>query len=449
MSVPIALIIPCMSSSAPIASTSVTANTLAPAKADHGFWSFIRLSVQVFYLQLDRTRLFTQAAALTYKTLFSLLPVFVLSLLILSAISAGEGKNALDRTVQHTLFEQLGLDKLYLTDNSGQVLQNADGSAVSFSSWIQPFLDRAKSSVTTKATGLVAFGVLLYGAISLMIVIESTFNLIYGAAEPRTILRRIMLYWCVLTLGPIGIAGSIVLGRLALQTAQSYKVLGGAISIADALSGFVVSWLLVFLMYRIIPDARVKWRAAIIGSLVAALAWEIGKWAFGMYVAHAVRNSWYGSLALLPLFMLWIYLTWSVILMGLELTFIQQHWHTLRNTLPLWRTSRATSGLSDIRWVLPLAVLLCERFRKGKSLEVYEAADRLALSPHVVHGLFTSLEKAGLVHNVRGKSYALARPPENITALDLLLAARSLFHAPSARGRLPYRACADICGGGF
>jgi len=396
-----------------------------------------RLATQMLYLQLDRTRLFTQAAALTYKTLFSLLPVFVLSLLILSAISAGGGKNALDTTVQHTLFEQLGLDNLYLTDNSGQVLQNADGSPVSFSSWVQPFLDRAKSSVTTRATGLIAFGVLLYGAISLMIVIESTFNLIYGAAQPRTIIRRVMLYWCVLTLGPIGVAGSILLGRLAYHTAHSYRILGGALSLANALSGFAVSWLMVLLMYRIIPDARVKWRPAIIGSFVAAIAWEIGKWAFGLYVEHAVRSSWYGSLALLPLFMFWIYLTWSVILLGLQLTFIQQHWRSLKNTLPYWRTSRSTAGLSDIRWVLPLGVLLCERFRAGKALESHEAAERLALSPHVVHGLLTALEKAGLAHNIRGKSYALARPPESITALDLLLAVRALLHTPSPQAPAP------------
>lgn len=420
-----------MPTAGPITADSAATPAALPQGGAARFWQFLRILGQVFYHQLDRTRLFTQAAALTYKTLFSLLPIFVLSLLLLSLISTGGGNNALDATVKRSLFEQLGLNRLYLTDNNGHVLENPNGTPVTFSHWIEPFIDRARDSVTSRATGLVAFGVLLYSSISLMIVIESTFNLIYGAAQPRTLLRRIMLYWCVLTLGPVGIAASILLGRLAFATAHSYAALSWAVSLGNALSGFIVSWLLILLMYRLIPDTRVKWRPAVIGSVIAALAWEVGKWGFGLYVEHAVRNSWYGSLALLPLFMLWIYLTWSVVLLGLQLTYMLQHFRTLRNSLPFWRTARATAGLADIRWVLPLAVLLCQRFGAGRTLDMYEASEALGLTPTVTGGLLVGLEKAGIIHLVRGRSYALARPPETITALDLLTAARALFHAPA------------------
>ena len=349
-----------MPTAGPITDVSAGFPAAVPQGRAARLWQTLRLLGQMSYFQLDRTRLFTQAAALTYKTLFSLLPVVVLSLLLLSLISAGGGGNALDAAVKHSLLEQLGLDRLYLTDNNGNQLHNADGTLVTFSHWIEPFIDKARSSVTNPATGLVAFGVLLYSSISLMVVIESTFNLICGAAQPRSLLRRIMLYWCVLTLGPVGVAASIMLGRVAWSTAHSYAGLSWLVSLGNALSGFIVSWLLILLMYRIIPDTRVKWRPAVIGSVIAALAWEIGKWGFGLYVEHAVRNSWYGSLALLPLFMLWIYLTWSVVLLGLQLTYMLQHFPTLKASLPFWHTARATAGLADIRWILPLAVLLCQ-----------------------------------------------------------------------------------------
>src|SRR3954466_5775707 len=82
-------------------------------------WPRARLIGEILYHQIDRDRLFTQSAALTYKTLFSLLPIFVLSLLVLSTISAGGGKNALDTAVKQMLFEQLAINDLKMTDDAG------------------------------------------------------------------------------------------------------------------------------------------------------------------------------------------------------------------------------------------------------------------------------------------------------------------------------------------
>ncbi len=404
----------------------------------------LRTAAQVFYYQLERTRLFTQAAALTYKTLFSLLPIFVLSVLILSAISLGDGNKSLDVTVRQSLFEEMGLNQLYLTDNNGNTLTDPSVKPVTFSSWVEPFIDKARKSVKAPTTGIVAFGVLLYSAISLMIVIESTFNLIYGSARPRTLIRRIMLYWCVLTLGPIGVGASIVLGRLALHTAHSYSALGWILPVVNALSGFAVSWLLALLMYRVIPDTQVKWRPAIVGSFVAAVAWEIGKWGFGLYVEHAVRSSVYGSLALLPLFMLWIYITWSVVLLGLQVSYVQQHWKMLRHSLAFQRGAGPTAGLSDVRWMLPLAALLCQRFKAGKPLDSYEAAESLLLPPQVTRSLFVALEKAGIVHHVSTRAFTLARPPDSVTAFDLLSAAATIFQTPAGPVGPPQSAARDL-----
>src|SRR4051794_41326129 len=89
-------------------------------------WPRARLLGEILYQQIDRDRVFTQASALTYKTLFSLLPIFVLSLLVLHSMSAGGGKNALDVGVRDMLFNQLAIDKLSITDGSGQKILDAD-----------------------------------------------------------------------------------------------------------------------------------------------------------------------------------------------------------------------------------------------------------------------------------------------------------------------------------
>ncbi len=424
-------------------------------------WPRARLTGEILYHQVGRDRLFMQASALTYKTLFSLLPIFVLSLLVLSMISAGNGKDALDATVKATLFEQLGIDRMTIGEGGeaseqgvaarapgtqgegGDATTEPGGGSegattragkVSLASFLEPLIETAKKSVTNKGTGLIALGILLYGAISLMIVIEGTFNQIFGSVKARTWLRRLTLYWCVLTLGPLGVAASITLGNSAYHVATTGAGISGSswvISTMQMVSAFAVSWLVILLLYKLIPDTHVKWRPAIIGAFVAAISWEIGKWAFGMYVQRAVRNSWYGSLALLPLFMFWIYITWSVVLIGLELTYVQQYWPMLKRRFFFLRAGGAgTTMVSDLRWVLSLGAYLYRQFKLGKMTEVHEAAEALMLPNDIVEVLLEGLECSGLVHEVRPGAYALARPPESITAHDLLVAARGLCQVP-------------------
>jgi membrane protein len=389
-------------------------------------WPRAWLCGEILFNEILRDRTFSQAAALTYKTLFSLLPVFVLSLLVLSVISAGDG-SALDKTMQETVFKQLSIDKLELKTADGKPVLDTAGNPVTARQLIAPLLAKAKDAVSRPTTGIVAFGILLYGSISLMVVIESTFNLIYGAVKPRSWPRRIMLYWCVLTLGPIGLACSIMLGRMAYSTATGWTGTG-MIMPMNILAGFVLSWILSLLMFKLIPDTHVRWRSALMGAAVAAVLWECSKWGFSVYVNHALKTSWYGSLVLIPLFMLWIYLTWSAILLGLQVAYVHQFFHLLRRRFLF--THNGGSVLSDVRWVLALGVLLYQRFQAGKGLHPYEAAELLMVPNETAGQLLEGLENAGIVHTTKHDTYALARSPDGITAFDLLTAARALCEVP-------------------
>ena len=259
------------------------------ARIAGSLWPRARLVGEILFNEIMRDRTFSQAAALTYKTLFSLLPVFVLSLLVLSTISAGTvttpvdpatagaatqsapvvGGTALDKTLEEMVFKQLSIDKLELRTADDQPVVDKKGNPVTARQMITPLLARAKAAVMRPTTGIIAFGILLYGSITLMVVIESTFNLIYGAVKPRSWPRRIMLYWCVLTLGPVGLAASILIGRMAYSTATG---LTGHWMIAptNIAAGFLLSWTLSLIMFKLIPDTRVSWKSAFIGSAVAA-----------------------------------------------------------------------------------------------------------------------------------------------------------------------------------
>jgi membrane protein len=200
-------------------------------------------------------------------------------------------------------------------------------------------------------------------------------------------------------------------------------------STANIVTAFLVSWFLILLMYRLIPDTRVHWRPAMVGSFFAALAWEIGKWAFGIYVQVVAKNSIYGSLALLPLLMFWIYITWCVALLGIKVSYIQQYWPLLKRRFLLTGRGRG-AGLSDLRWVLALGILLQNSFKSGKVTQVDEASELLMLPNEVTLELMMALEAGGLVHATTRGGYSLARPPESITAFDLLAAARAIFQVP-------------------
>ena len=402
------------------------------------WWPHARLLAEILYHEIDHTRTFSQAAALTYKTLFSLLPIFVLSLLLLSTISSAGGGTALDATLEQFFFKEFSLDKLRVSrtdpspaDTAPDASDDEPSQTVSAcEQMVAPIIKSAKDAVTSPATGLVAFAILLYGAISLMIVVEGSFNLIYGACKPRSWPRRIMLYWCVLTLGPIGVAASLAFGRSAYATAASIAGGWGGWMLLpfDILASFFFSWLLVFLLYKLIPDTRVNWKSALLGSFIAAVLWEAGKWGFGIYVRRALAHSWYGSLALIPLFMLWIYLTWCAILLGLQSAYLHQFFPLLRRRFFFSRLG--ASMISDVHWVLSLGILLYQRFTEGKGLHPHDAAELLMLPNETAGQLLEGLQIAGIVHTTKSDTYALARPPETITAHDLLLAARALCHAP-------------------
>jgi membrane protein len=235
----------------------------------------------------------------------------------------------------------------------------------------------------------------------------------------------------VLTLGPLMVAASIVLGNSAMSAASSVATAAPLLATVRALSGFTISWGLIMLLYRLVPDTKVQWRAAALGSFLAAVAWEVGKWAFGLYVQKAVRNSWYGSMALLPLFMFWIYITWTVVLIGLEITYVVQLWGVLKRRYLFSRqTPPGAPVISDMRWVLNLGVLVYRNFRAGRMTEIQEAAEALMLPNEVIYVLLEAMEKAGLVHEARTGAYVLARPAEQVSAYDLLTAARALCEVP-------------------
>jgi membrane protein len=184
----------------------------------------------------------------------------------------------------------------------------------------------------------------------------------------------------------------------------------------------LASWILLFLVYALMPNTRVSVSAAAIGSAVSAVLWELAKYGFQIYLSEAVPYSLYGSLGLIPLFLFWIYLTWLVVLFGLILTYTLQ---VLGGHLPdEFETEDSATLNGDPDWMLPIMCEVVNAFDTGLALDHQSLANRIGLSTRTVNELVSHLTEANLLRQVNLTDshigLTLARPADKITLVEIL-----------------------------
>jgi membrane protein len=248
------------------------------------------------------------AASLSYTSLLALVPLVAISLSILSAFPAFED-------VQGRLLEQaLG----YVAPHAG-----AD---------VQTYLDQFVSNTSN----LTALGIvwLAVTAIMLLSTIESGFNAIWRVDSPRPLMMRLVAYWTTLTLGPLLLGAGLSLSTVIFAS-ENLSALG--IESGMSLNGAVRVIPLIFaavgltVLYLALPHRRIEWRHALLGGLIAALLFEGLKALFGIYLSRVgTFQSVYGSLSALPVFLIWMYLGWAVVLFGAAIAAARPEWMAAR-----------------------------------------------------------------------------------------------------------------------
>jgi len=188
--------------------------------------------------------------------------------------------------------------------------------------------------------------------------------------------------------------------------------------------------LLVFL-YTTIPNTRVKLRTALAGALVAAILWEAGKWGFTRYLDYSANfQRLYGQMAILPLFLLWVYLTWIIVLFGLQVAFGLQHFAILKEKM---LDEDDEPDIVDPLAVLSVVASVGRAFASGESVQASQVAEQTGLPDDVTWRLLTSLADAGILNRVSGEqpAYALARPADQIDAADLVAIGQRMVSEPA------------------
>ncbi|PHQ78370.1 MAG: hypothetical protein COB69_10150 [Phycisphaera sp.] len=389
----------------------------------------MRIGVRGMY----RSRLPQMSAALAFRTLFALIPMLVISVAAIGAFAEPDDvRNIFDKVLDSALIRDItgaGTEAQVEVetpiesdvDADGQAAPSADeeeDESARLDEILTELVDRLLN-IPFGALGAMGILTLIYAAISMIIEIERAFNNIYRAQAGKGWGKRIAQYWAIITLVPILLFAAFYvsnrfrgMGEQA-STAEFESFLGLAGPIVGSIVSVAITSLLLLLAYTIIPNTRVRIRTGVVGALVAATLWEFAKWGFRLYLDYSASYAAiYGSLAILPLFMLWIYLTWLIILFGLQVSYGLQHIELAKRI----DEEDAEDRLTDPAAVLGVLAVIAGRFARGKTTTMGHLTDELSLPADVVDTMIGKLTRASILRDVDGgeDSYVLARPAEAI-----------------------------------
>ena len=235
------------------------------------------------------------AGSLTFTTLLALVPLVTVALAMSTAFPVfDQAMDALGRYV------------------SGQLLPEG-GARIT-----QQF-----SAFAAKAGGLTAIGLAFLAVTALMLIltVDEVLNRIFRVLRRRSLAQRLLMYWAVLTLGPLLIGASLSMTSFLVGSSLGMLDLGWLTRRVLGLMPFFFTCSALALLYLVVPYRRIEVRHALAGAIVAGVLFEFAKRAFALYIANFPAYSLiYGAFATLPIFLLWLYLSWVVVLFGATLT---------------------------------------------------------------------------------------------------------------------------------
>lgn len=280
-------------------------------------------------------------------------------------------------------------------------------------------IDTYLNQFAGKAKQLTLTGVLFLLVIALMLMatIENAFNRIWKVSERRRPLIRFLIYWLLLTLGPI-LVGAGLASTSYFLSLPAVDTLSGGLELQKRLLSilpFLTTSVALTLLYMLVPNCYVPARHAVIGGISAAILFETVKFAFGYYVKTVpTYEAIYGALAVLPVFLIWIYVSWIVVLLGAQLTF----------SLTTFRAGSSTEEAErgwDLIDVCLLLGHLWQVQREGTGLTLEQLA---ALEPdmpveHLMEILETLQAERWVLEKADAGEWILTRDLSEQTLLDL------------------------------
>ena len=401
-----------------------------------------------------RNRCPVRAAALSYATLLALIPMLAVAISVTSSLLKTEGEEKI----------YAAIDKL-VSNVMPPATLNTNGAAVSLnlgptvSARLTPTNAVAETNFVAAGTGgsggdarvtvaqkeaaqhihefiqntrsgtlgVIGMFLLVYVAIRMIANIEATFNDIWGVTRGRNWLLRVVLYWTTITLGPLALVGALGLtGGPHLQSAKNVVTQMPFIgNLIFQVLPLVVLWLTFTLVYLLVPNTRVRFGAALVGGMVGGSLWHLNNLFGSLYVSRVVSNSKiYGSLGLVPVFMIGLYFSWLILLFGAQVAYAFQ------NRSVYLQDKLAENVNQRGREFIAFRLMTCigQRFQHGlPPVTLQEISVELGIPTKLAQQVLQTLIAARLVTETAGAepAYAPARPLDSMNAHHILQAMRA------------------------
>ena len=363
--------------------------------------------------RLQEDRALQMAAALAFHTLFALMPLAIVSTALFKGM---QGIDKLQSLV-HQVVQSAGLDTVRIMPADG----TAGTETVSLGTWLEDMIGKF-GTIDLETLGLLGLAAMIYAAVAMMVTIEDCFNTIYRAPQGRSWLRRMPVYWTVLTVGPLGIALLFVVDSHVGRWIASVEARAGLIHVLGVVWSVGIITLMLLGTFVLLPNTQVSWRSAVGGAFVSAVLLHIGKVGLAAYINNAFSFSHlYGPLGFVPVLMHWTYAMWICILFGVEVAAIVQRLGG-RHEIDEVSRLRSRSALLDASSVLLLMEAIAEGFEAGKAVPLAALVEDTGLPEPVATEILEKLAAEGFVHRVATNvaAYTLARPPQDISAESLI-----------------------------
>jgi membrane protein len=377
---------------------------------------------------LIKNRAGQQAAALSYHTIFGLVPLAVVTLLIFQSIPAYKG---MGDKVKGLIYEQLHLSTIEYTDAA-----NPEKS-IKLTEHFDRVVGKVFTGMNEGTIALLSAVLIIWAALGLLSTIEKAFNDIWHVGKGRDLLHRIINYWALLTLGPLLLgAGVYVTTRYAVIGRIEKTVLS---NIAPAVLSYIVAVVAFFLLYLVLPNTKVRAKAAVFGAAVAALAWSFAKWGFGLYVTKLIPYSEvYGVLGLIPMVVFWIFITWLTVLFGLQLTFTMQHLKSLDAAeIAAAKKTEEYFIANDLTAINIVREVAAAFEQNNAPLAAEVISSKLNIPAEFVEKILNHLVGSGIIvkSSEPRVGFVPAREPANISLSDIAEAVAKVSFAQSATGQ--------------
>lgn len=356
----------------------------------------------VIFRSAVRDRLAVRASMLAYWTTVAMVPLFLLAFALMRPLGLTEDTETAARAFLLQTIVAGSTDEL--TGLLSSVFEHANFATMGI----------------LGITGVLGFGMQLYFKV------ERAYNDIFGVRIRRSLLHRFTIFYSAVTLIPILLALGVIASR------NLTAVAGGEITLASRLVPLLFTAAALIIGIKQLPCVRVSWRAALVGGFSSAVLFELSKGGFIWYTTlFGTRDTMkvlYGSLGFLPVFLLWLYVLWLVVLGGVEIAYHVEHWKPLIDA----QRRRAADPHDERRqpdgfFALYVMSAITERYARGEGPATIEyLSDDLRTYPNHIQLVADVLVDGGLLVETEDQALVPARPPEMIEAKDVIRAWREL-----------------------